>query len=244
MKKIVDIYKCQKKEGAYIYVENGKDLASLPEILLKQTGSLEFSMTMLLTPDKKLAQANAKNVIVSIETNGFYLQMPPPQDFGSTIRNDKMPGKAHLAVSNDRFWETKSLAHLTPFEWESLCDGCGKCCLHKLEDDETEDVYYTDVACQYLDESSCSCKDYKNRLKLVPSCFRLDIDNVSDFKWLPVTCAYRRISEGKPLDHWHPLISGSRDSVHTAGMSVRYRVVSESEVNEDEMEERIIHWVV
>lgn len=141
------------------------------------------------------------------------------------------------------FWERKSLKELSPDEWESLCDGCGKCCLHKLEDDETGEVHYTCVACRYLDSGTASCQQYEQRLELVPECIDLQPEDVEQFHWLPQTCAYRLVSEGKPLYDWHPLISGDPSTVHKAGISVRGRVLAEGEVSEDELEDYIVHWV-
>ncbi len=127
-------------------------------------------------------------------------------------------------------------------EWESLCDGCAKCCLHKLEDEDTGEVYYTKVVCRYMDEQ-CRCTEYPRRNELVPNCVWLRPEDVEDFFWLPVTCAYRLVAEGKPLEHWHPLISGNADSVHKAGVSIKGRALNEEFVHPDGMEEHIIHWV-
>ena len=147
-------------------------------------------------------------------------------------------------MSNDLpFWEQKSLEDMSRDEWESLCDGCGKCCLHKLEDEDTDEVFYTKVACRYLDADNCRCTEYQDRAKLAPNCVTLEPKHVPEFHWLPSTCAYRLIGEGKPLAWWHPLISGSADSVHQAGVSVRGRVLPEACVDEDDFEEHIIHWV-
>ena len=140
------------------------------------------------------------------------------------------------------FWEEKSLEQMNPDEWESLCDGCGKCCLHKLENEKTNDVYYTSIACEYLNVSNCLCKDYANRKSLVPECIVLNKENINTFNWLPSTCAYRVLSEGGVLSEWHPLISLSDNSVHEVGVSVTSYAVSESEVLETDFEDYIIGW--
>lgn len=141
------------------------------------------------------------------------------------------------------FWRTKTLQEMTPGEWESLCDGCGKCCLHKLEDEDTGDVFYTRVACRYLDHDQCRCQAYSQRQALVPGCVVLTPDSVKDTWWLPETCAYRLLDEGLPLFDWHPLVSGDPDSVHKAGMSVAGKVLAEASVAEDDYEDYIIRWV-
>lgn len=141
------------------------------------------------------------------------------------------------------FWQDKSLAQMTTEEWESLCDGCGKCCLHKLEDEDNGLVYYTDVACRLLDTQTCRCQDYANRKQQVPDCLTLSADTVAQVPWLPSTCAYRLLAAGQPLPSWHPLITGEPQSVYRAGISVAGRVLSETHIHPDDYEERIIHWV-
>ena len=125
------------------------------------------------------------------------------------------------------FWERKDLGELSRAEWESLCDGCGKCCLMKVEDDETGEVTPTNIACRLLDLDSCRCSDYRHRKAHVPDCTRLSAANVHEFYWLPTTCAYRLRAEGRPLPDWHPLVSGDSGTVHEAGISVRGWTVSE-----------------
>lgn len=137
----------------------------------------------------------------------------------------------------ERFWIEKDLSELTASQWEALCDGCGRCCLQKLKNPSTGKVYYTWVACYLLDTESCRCSNYEFRHILVPDCLKLKPANISKLRWLPKTCAYRRIAEGKKLPNWHPLISGDPRSVHIAGMSVRQRAISEVHVHPDDLEE-------
>ncbi|WP_294394041.1 YcgN family cysteine cluster protein [uncultured Sphingomonas sp.] len=132
----------------------------------------------------------------------------------------------------NRFWENKPIDQLSRDEWESLCDGCGKCCLHKLEDEETGAIYPTNVACRLLDRKNGLCRDYKNRKRFVPDCVRLTPAKLEELEWLPSTCAYRLVADGKPLPDWHYLVSGSRETVHQAGMSTRGWTVSEDEAGE------------
>lgn len=140
-----------------------------------------------------------------------------------------------------RFWERKPLSKLNKTEWEALCDGCGKCCLNKLEDGDTGEVALTCVACRMLDDETGRCSQYDIRHQFVPECIVLSPKNIDDNAyWMPQTCAYRLLWEGKPLYDWHPLVSGDPDSVHDAGVSVRNRTVSEFEIDEDDWEEYII----
>lgn len=141
------------------------------------------------------------------------------------------------------FWQRKPLQAMTTDEWESLCDGCGKCCLHKLEDEDTGEVHYTNVACRLLDTDTCRCGDYAHRRRQVPDCLVLTPGQVAAFHWLPESCAYRRLAEGRPLPAWHPLLTGERDSARASGHSVAGRVVPESDVDEEELEQYIVHWV-
>ena len=141
------------------------------------------------------------------------------------------------------FWQEKPLAEMSRQEWESLCDGCARCCLHKLEDEDSGEVHYTSVVCKYLDESSCRCTDYPNRHSLVPDCVLLNPDTVGTFKWLPTTCAYRLVAEGKDLAWWHPLVSGRAETVQEAGITIKGKCISEEHVHPDDFEENIIHWV-
>ncbi len=129
-----------------------------------------------------------------------------------------------------KFWEDLPLEKLDRAQWEALCDGCGKCCIHKLEDEETGELHATNVACRLLDRRMGRCSDYKHRHAYVPECVRLTVRNVPDIEWLPSTCAYRLRSEGKPLPDWHYLVSGDPDSVHAAGQSTRGWTVSEDDV--------------
>lgn len=149
-----------------------------------------------------------------------------------------------MAPPTDPFWTSKRLDQMTEREWESLCDGCGRCCLNKLEDDETGEIFWTDVACRLLDGQSCQCKDYENRWDYVPDCVKLDPQEVIEqtYTWLPPTCAYRLVAEGADLYWWHPLVSGDPSTVHAAGISVRGRTVSDADYQDGEFEARIVEW--
>ena len=140
-----------------------------------------------------------------------------------------------------RYWERKPLTRMTQDEWEGLCDGCGKCCLNKLEDEDTGVVALTRIACRLLDDETCRCAHYENRHQFVPDCIVLRPDNLdSHAYWMPDTCAYRLVWEGRPLYDWHPLLSGTPDSVHAAGVSVRGITLSEFDVPEDDWEDHVI----
>ena len=140
------------------------------------------------------------------------------------------------------FWEDKTLDEMTPEEWEALCDGCGRCCLIKLEDEDTGEIMNSDVRCRLLDGDTCRCTDYPNRKAKVPDCIRLDIENVKSISWIPTTCAYRRLAEGKGLAWWHPLVSGDPNTVVAAGISVTGRTVAEGDVPANEWEDHIATW--
>lgn len=141
------------------------------------------------------------------------------------------------------WWHEKSLTELSATQWEALCDGCAKCCLHKLEDEDSGEILYTRVRCRYLDEQTCRCSDYSNRLTLVDNCIDLRGADWSRIDWLPSTCAYRLRSHGLPLPQWHPLVSGSKDSVHRVGVSIRGRAISDEYVHPDGYDEHIVQWV-
>ena len=130
------------------------------------------------------------------------------------------------------FWRRKTLAEMTQEEWESLCDGCGKCCLHKFEDADSGVFYHTNVACKLLNLRTCRCRRYATRKRWVPDCVQLTPASIGEFGWLPHTCAYRLLAEGRDLPDWHPLLSGSADSVHAAAVSVRGWAVSELDVDD------------
>lgn len=137
-----------------------------------------------------------------------------------------------------RFWETTPLEEMTDAQWESLCDGCGQCCLFKLEDADTGEYALTDVACRYLDHDTCRCSDYANRRRNVPDCVKVTPRNIRELRWMPETCAYRLLADGKPLFDWHPLVSGDPESVHTSGASVRGKAVNEDMV--DDLEDHVV----
>ena len=139
----------------------------------------------------------------------------------------------------DKFWE-RPLADLNPAEWEALCDGCGRCCLHKMEDEDTGEIVDTNVACRLLDTGTARCRDYANRKTFVPDCLRLTLKIVNDVPWLPESCAYRLRAEGKPLRSWHPLLSENRETVVTAGASVAGRVVSETQAGP--LDHHVVEW--
>jgi uncharacterized cysteine cluster protein YcgN (CxxCxxCC family) len=141
------------------------------------------------------------------------------------------------------FWQTTALAEMSQVQWESLCDGCGRCCLHKLEDADTGTVHYTDASCDLLDRRSCRCTDYANRAQRIPDCVTLRAGEPETLAWMPRTCAYRRLAEGRDLAWWHPLVSGSAETVHQAGISVRGKVRPARDTSPEALEERVIRWI-
>ena len=145
-----------------------------------------------------------------------------------------------MAAKVEPFWKRKTLAQLDAEEWESLCDGCGLCCLQKLEDEDDGSVYYTRIACKLLDRDSCRCSDYANRRAQVPDCIQLDAAQAEQFKWLPPTCAYRLVAAGSDLPPWHHLVCGDRNAVHEQRISQAGRMLSENQVAEDDWEDHLI----
>ena len=141
------------------------------------------------------------------------------------------------------WYNTLSLEQLDEQQWEALCDGCAKCCLHKLEDEDSGEIFYTRIRCRYLDEATCRCSDYSRRSELVPNCIHLNRDNARDLTWLPSTCAYRLRGAGEPLPQWHPLVSGRDASVHEAGISIRGRALSDEYVHPEGYDEHVVNWV-
>jgi len=139
------------------------------------------------------------------------------------------------------FWRHKRFDEMTPEEWESLCDGCGKCCLHKLEDIDSGDIALTNVACRFLNLETCRCRDYTNRQRNVPDCVALTPATVAGLDWLPGTCAYRLVADGCDLPWWHPLVSGDPETVHSAGQSARGKAISEDDV--DDLEDHVEEWL-
>ena len=141
------------------------------------------------------------------------------------------------------FWRTKTLEEMSKAEWESLCDGCARCCLVKLEDEDTGEIHFTDLGCTLLEGDSCRCRDYRRRQSRVPDCVKLTPEKVREIPWLPKTCAYRRLAEGQDLAWWHPLVSGDPETVHAAGISVRGKLFgSEDEVPMPLWEARVVKW--
>ncbi|MCB1475504.1 MAG: YcgN family cysteine cluster protein [Rhodobiaceae bacterium] len=143
---------------------------------------------------------------------------------------------------SEPFWRRKRLEEMTPGEWESLCDGCARCCLLKLEDEDTGEIDYTCLSCKLLDDETCRCSHYENRRDYVPDCVPLTPESVRTIRWLPQTCAYRLVAEGRDLYWWHPLVSGDPETVVDAGISVRGRTVPEEQANENDWEDYLVDW--
>lgn len=140
------------------------------------------------------------------------------------------------------FWDDKSLDEMNAAEWEALCDGCGRCCLIKLEDEDTGEIMTSDVHCRLLDAQTCKCSDYPNRKSKVPDCVKLTPKNVTEIKWMPTSCAYRRIAEGRGLAWWHPLISGDAETVVSVGVSVRGRTYAEDDIKPADWLDHAADW--
>ena len=146
-----------------------------------------------------------------------------------------------MSTLRPRYWEDTPLTRMTRGEWEALCDGCGKCCMNKLEDEDTGEVVLTRVACRLFDDTTCQCSQYPIRHQFVPECIVLKPTNMdANLYWMPETCAYKLLWQGKPLFDWHPLISGDPQTVHDAGVSMQSRTVPEFEIHEDDWEDHII----
>ncbi len=145
-------------------------------------------------------------------------------------------------MDDQPFWKGKALEAFSDAEWEALCDGCGRCCLNKLEDVDTGEIAWTDIACTLLDGGSCRCRDYANRQATVPDCIQLTPEEVRTLSWLPPSCAYRLVAEGRDLYWWHYLVSGDRETVHQAGVSVRGRTVSEDDWPLERFVDRLAKW--
>ena len=141
------------------------------------------------------------------------------------------------------FWRVKTLEQMTRDEWESLCDGCARCCLVKLEDVDSGEIHFTDIGCKLLDAKTCRCRDYRRRQSRVPDCVKLTPETVRSLSWLPVSCAYRRLAEGRDLAWWHPLVSGTPETVRQAGVSVAGRVsASEDDLPTEDWVDHVVKW--
>lgn len=165
----------------------------------------------------------------------------PPSERGAPLSTETQTATSETATERERpFWWRKPLSAMSREEWERLCDGCAKCCLEKLEDWETGEIFYTNIACRLLDLRTCRCRRYEARLRFVPDCRMLTPENVPHLHWLPSTCAYRLLAAGLELPWWHPLVSGDAESVHLAGQSVRGRAVPAAEAGDPE--DHIVDW--
>ena len=139
-----------------------------------------------------------------------------------------------------KFWLTTALEDMNDQQWESLCDGCAKCCAHKLQDEETDEIFFTNVVCRYLDTNKCQCSVYKDRHVHVPDCIKITPQNAKTLTWIPETCAYKRLANGKPLPKWHPLETGDPLSTHKHNMSITNKVISEADINMDDLEDYLV----
>ncbi len=142
--------------------------------------------------------------------------------------------------SRDQFWLTTPLEEMSQEQWESLCDGCAQCCAHKLEDEDTGEIFFTNIVCQYLNTEECHCTVYPQRQKKVPDCIQITPENAGQLSWIPETCAYKRLAKGLALPDWHPLITGEYDSIKQVGVRVTDKVISEADINQEDMEDYIV----
>lgn len=149
-----------------------------------------------------------------------------------------------MTNNKKKFWETTPMEEMTTRQWESLCDGCGRCCLEKLEDEDTGEVFYTSVACRFLNIEICRCSVYEKRAALASECLFLTPEKARTIDWLPATCAYRLLAEGKPLEWWHPLVSGDPDTIHQAGISVRDKIISAGHIDPDHLDAYVIEGII
>ena len=140
------------------------------------------------------------------------------------------------------FWRVKTLEQMNVAEWESLCDGCGKCCTYTLEDEDTAELYRTNVSCKLFDSGTCGCRDYQNRFKTVPECLKVTPQNIETLEFFPPTCAYLLVYEGKDLPDWHHLVCGDREEIHRRGLSVQGRTISEDAIGDADLEDFVIEW--
>ena len=140
----------------------------------------------------------------------------------------------------DKYWETVPFDQLNQEQWESICDGCGQCCAHKLQDEDTDEVFLTNIVCQYLDTQKCQCSVYGDRHTFVPDCIKITPENAKELSWIPETCGYKLLANGKPLPDWHPLVTGDRQSTATANMSIRNKVISEADIDIDDLEDYLV----
>jgi uncharacterized cysteine cluster protein YcgN (CxxCxxCC family) len=167
----------------------------------------------------------------------------PRKQLAKQLKSSALAARPGNAPPPEAFGKTKRLEEMTAAEWESLCDGCGQCCLIKLEDEDTGDIAVTRLACKLLDLGSCRCSDYDNRQKHVADCVKLTPGDIGRLRWLPSTCAYRLIHEGHDLRWWHPLVSGNAETVHEAGISIRGAAITENKVPEDRFPDHIVGWI-
>jgi uncharacterized cysteine cluster protein YcgN (CxxCxxCC family) len=141
---------------------------------------------------------------------------------------------------SEKFWETIPFEQLNSKQWEAICDGCAQCCAHKLQDEETDEIFYTNIVCQYLDTKKCQCSVYDDRHTYVPDCIKITPENANKLTWIPDTCGYKLLAKGEPLPEWHPLMTGDINSTEKANMSIRNKVISEADIEMDDLEDYLV----